>query len=362
MDRSHTFISFAATVALFLLLSPVSIVNADQTAVGHETAVADQPGSADHTADAEPVASSGPQAAQDGTDLSDPDENTDAASSADESTVAAEPNSYIKLTGRIRRAKSGFVFVRTPVGRLTLFSDKGLHNAKAGQMVTLWTQERNIVVDLHKKGEATPIRRFITGVPAYTSPEQTEIHLWTPDGGQTISLAGENSTLTTIEEGTPITVQLNQAGEVISLAQLSIDIEISNSTKKRQGNMLKLAGTVSKVKAGFAFVETPIGVLTLSKNTGLRNAKSGQEVTVWLNDHHLVIDVREEGEPAFRYVTGKVVYASGDKQEIKLWTPEGEKTISLPPAKKKRRPYREGTPITVQLNGSGEVIDVRKVR
>ena len=63
-----------------------------------------------------------------------------------------------------------------------------------------------------------------------------------------------------------------------------------------------------------------------------------------------------------RFVTGKVTYTSEDKSHIKLWMPEGEKTISLPSGGKKRRPFREGTPITVQFNGSGEVVDVRKVR
>ena len=362
MDRSHGFLLSATTAALFLLLAPVSMVIADQSAVGNDSSVADQTGSADHTTGTEPALNSEPQPVEDNAALGKEGEARDEASLADEESAAAEPTSYMKLTGRIRRAKSGFVFVRTPIGRITLFSDKGLRTAKAGQMVTIWTRENNIVVDIHKKGEPTPIRRFITGVPVYTSPEQTEVLLWTPEGGQTISLEGENSKFSEIEEGTPITVQLDQAGDVEPLPQLTVDIEISNGTRKRQGNMMKLAGTVSRVKAGFAFVETPIGILTLSKNTGLRKAKAGQEVTVWLNDHHLVIDVRKEGEPAHRYVTGKVVYASRDRREIKLWTPEGEKTISLPPAKKKRRPYREGTPITVQLNGAGEIIDVRKVR
>ncbi len=61
-------------------------------------------------------------------------------------------------------------------------------------------------------------------------------------------------------------------------------------------------------------------------------------------------------------MTGRVTYTSEDKSQIKLWTPEGEKTVTLPSGGKKRRTFREGTPITVQFNGSGEVVDVRKVR
>jgi len=55
-----------------------------------------------------------------------------------------------------------------------------------------------------------------------------------------------------------------------------------------------------------------------------------------------------------------LVYASKDKGEIKLQTPEGEKTVPVPQGKTKRRKFREGTPVTVHLNGDGEVLDVRK--
>ncbi len=282
----------------------------------------------------------------------------------EQSIASTEPSSYMKLTGRIRRVESGFAFVRTPVGTITLFSNKGLRKTKRGQTVTLWTHESNVVVDIYAKGDGVLVHRFITGVPTFTSPAHDEIQLWTPEGGQTISLDGQPVKIATVSEDDPLTVQLNQSGQVIGQPRLNIDIQIAGGTKKRTGTTLKLTGTVSRVKAGFAFVDTPIGPLTLSKKTGLRNVKAGQEVTVWLTEHHLVIDVRQKGEPApaRRFVTGKVTYTSEDKSHIKLWMPEGEKTISLPSGGKKRRPFREGTPITVQFNGSGEVVDIRKVR
>ncbi len=282
----------------------------------------------------------------------------------EEEPVPPEPSSYMKLGGRISRVQSGFVFVKTPVGMLTLFSDKGLRRAKPGQRVIVWTHDDSIVVDLFESKQSTPFQRFITGLPAFTSSEQQEIRLWTPEGGQTFPVDAANGTLTSADEGKPITLQVSRSGDIATLPPLHLDIQISNGTRKRRDTVLKLGGKVSRVKAGYAFVETPIGPLTLGKRTGLRNVKAGQELTVWLNDDHLVIDVKTQGElnGTHRFVTSKVVYSSKEKREIRLWTPEGERTISLPQANGKRQALREGTPITVQFNGSGEVIDVRKVR
>lgn len=282
--------------------------------------------------------------------------------SQDEDMVERDPPSHMKLTGRIWRAKSGFVFVRTPVGTLTLFSKQGLRHAKPGQWVTVWTHDSTVVVDVFNKGDKAPRDRFITTLPVYGSPDRTSLTLWTPEGGMTVDLTQPGNALPDLQDGTPLTVRLDQSGKIVDAPQVNVDIQISNGTRKREGTHMKLAGTVSRVKAGFAFIDTPIGALTLSRSTGLRDAKVGQEVTVWLNDRHLVIDVRQKGEPApnQRFITSTVVYASEDKREIKLWTPEGERIVQLPSGKTAPRPLREGTPVTIQLNGSGEVIDVRK--
>lgn len=280
----------------------------------------------------------------------------------DEPVAEAAPQSHIKLSGRIWRAKSGFVFARTPVGTLTLFSEQGLQHVRPGQWVTVWTQGSNIVVDIFNKGDADPLSRFITATPVFDSPDRTRFTLWTPEGGLMVEVSEWKDPLPALEDGASVTVRLDRSGKIEDAPQVNVDIQISNGTKKREGTHMKLAGTVSRVKAGFAFIETPIGALTLSRSTGLTNARVGQEVTVWLNDQHLVIDVRQKGEPEpdRRFITSRVVYASEDKQEIKLWTPEGERVFPLPPGKTARRPLREGTPVTIQLNGSGEVVDVRK--
>jgi hypothetical protein len=48
------------------------------------------------------------------------------------------------------------------------------------------------------------------------------------------------------------------------------------------------------------------------------------------------------------------------KQEIKLWTPEGEKVFPLDRMEVKTKPIEEGSMITVELDEKGTVIDLRK--
>ena len=279
-----------------------------------------------------------------------------------EEVTPAEPLNYVKLTGRIWRVKSGFVFARTPVGTLTLFSKKGLKSVKGAQKVTVWTHDSNVVVDFHKKKDPTPLRRFITGTPTSASASDTSLQLWTPEGPYVVPSPLPKGKMKEIKEGVPVTLQLNKAKEIVGTPTINVDIQISKATSPRPDSKLRLDGKVLRVKAGFAFVETPIGILLLSKNTGFRNPKKGQSVSVWMDETYLVIDVRpKEGQDlAHRFITSKVVYATDAKQEIKLWTPEGEKTMPLPATKKRKRSFKSGTPITVHLNKDGRILDVRK--
>ncbi|MDR4473531.1 MAG: hypothetical protein MRJ92_13110 [Nitrospira sp.] len=52
----------------------------------------------------------------------------------------------------------------------------------------------------------------------------------------------------------------------------------------------------------------------------------GEEVYIQVNENNAVIDVHRKGDRAHthRFVTGNLAYASPDRKEIKVWTPEGE--------------------------------------
>lgn len=287
--------------------------------------------------------------------------------------VAAEPTGqssapapHQKLTGVVSKVQSGVVFLQTPVGRVTLsskFVEKGgLVDAQVGQEVTMWVNESNIVIDVSKKGEAAPVYRLVSGNLSYTSDQKTEIKLWTPQGERAFSVARNKSKLSAVQEGTPVTLELNQAGEVIDVHRMEVGLEVAPTGLVGAGSQTKLTGVVSKIKSGLVFVKTKVGVATFGKEMKMKGLAVGDEVVLQINGNNSVIDVYRKGAPVpvHLFITGNLVYTSDLKTEIKLWTPEGEKTFPVIRGKSKLSVIKEGTPITVELNEAGKMIDMRK--
>ncbi|MDE3050937.1 MAG: hypothetical protein KGJ48_13685 [Nitrospirota bacterium] len=125
---------------------------------------------------------------------------------------------------------------------------------------------------------------------------------------------------------------------------------------------MKVSGVVSKVESGLTTVKTPWGHMVISSTTAPKNLKVGEEVEMLVNENNAVIDVHRKGQTghSHRYVTGNLTYASADKKEIKLWTPEGEKAFDVQTGKSKLSSFEEGAPVTVELNEAGKVIDVHR--
>ena len=125
---------------------------------------------------------------------------------------------------------------------------------------------------------------------------------------------------------------------------------------------MKVSGVVSKVESGLTTVKTSWGHMVISSTTAPKNLKVGEEVEMLVNENNAVIDVHRKGQTghSHRYVTGNLTYASADKKEIKLWTPEGEKAFDVQTGKSKLSSFEEGAPVTVELNEAGKVIDVHR--
>ena len=128
---------------------------------------------------------------------------------------------------------------------------------------------------------------------------------------------------------------------------------------------MKVTGVVSKIQSGLIYMETPVGTLHLTSKSGVRDGhpalKVGDTVTVWVNEDNIVLDVHKKGDVAIhRFLTGKLTYTNADKTQIKMWTPEGQKTLSVKPESRKFSVLPEGTPVTVELNESGQVIDIHR--
>lgn len=123
----------------------------------------------------------------------------------------------------------------------------------------------------------------------------------------------------------------------------------------------KVNGVISQMRSGLIMVTTSWGSMTI-KSDALTEAKVGDEITIWVNESNVVIDAYPKGaaRPHHRWVRGNLTYTSGNQDAIALWTPEGKKDFIVKQNQSKFGSFTEGSPIIVQLNDKGEVIDVHR--
>jgi hypothetical protein len=97
----------------------------------------------------------------------------------------------------------------------------GLHEAKAGDEITLVIDEGNVLVDAHKAGLPARGHRLLTGNLAYTDVSWSEVQLSTPGGIERYdvdALAG--SRLSLMPDGTPVVVELDEDNTIIDIHRL----------------------------------------------------------------------------------------------------------------------------------------------
>ena len=90
-------------------------------------------------------------------------------------------------------------------------------------------------------------------------------------------------------------------------------------------------GTVSKLKANYVFLKTPLGIVTVSGKTGVRNTKAGQEMSVWVQEHTWLstcITMASHPPPA-GFCRDPSRTTSADHNRLIMQTPEGEQSILL---------------------------------
>ncbi|MBI4401114.1 MAG: hypothetical protein HY581_05735 [Nitrospirae bacterium] len=143
--------------------------------------------------------------------------------------AADQPGSAVhtKLTGVVSKIESGILFVRTPMGLRprTISPNKadrvGLHEAKKGDELTMWVDAGNVMLDAHKKDAVYAGHRTIMGNLNYADQYWQEIKVSTPEGTERFevdSLAG--SKLSVFQEGTPVTVELDEDNVVIDIYRI----------------------------------------------------------------------------------------------------------------------------------------------
>jgi len=129
----------------------------------------------------------------------------------------------------------------------------------------------------------------------------------------------------------------------------------------------KVEGVVTEVKSGLYTVKSPTGAtLTLTEAAAVRHGQSapkvGDEMTLWVNEGNMVIDARPKGHPgkAPRFITGTLASIDNGKSKMTLATSGGEKSFNLRPESRMFRDIAVGSEVTIEVNDTGEVIDIHK--
>jgi len=129
----------------------------------------------------------------------------------------------------------------------------------------------------------------------------------------------------------------------------------------------KVEGVVIDMKSGLYTVKTSTGAtLTLTEAASVRHGhgvpKVGDEMTVWVNEGNMVMDAHMKGQSdkPHRFISGTLASIDNTKSQMTLSTSGGEKNFKLKPESRMFRDIAPGAQVTIELNETGEVIDLHK--
>ncbi|MBS0149418.1 MAG: hypothetical protein JSR31_00655 [Nitrospira sp.] len=274
-------------------------------------------------------------------------------------------NPSIELTGRVWRAKPGIVFLKTPIGLMSLSSKTTLKTLPASQEVSFMVHDDYVVIDIVRRTDGTFVHRYLSGPFKRDIGDNTKLLLWTPNSGlNAFHMGSYESALTAPKSGDSVTVEVDGTGNVIGVHDLQFDLQIGQIAPRGSKAHLLLTGTISKMKSNFIFFKTPIGIVNVNTKIGIKNAKIGQTMTLHMHNDSMVADLAAAGDSTLlrRFVTGPLDFTAPDHATIRLWTPEGEQTYPAEIGKSALNGAREGTPITVEFNGQGEVVELHRMK
>ena len=275
-----------------------------------------------------------------------------------------DANPSIVLTGRVWRAKPGIVFLKTPIGLMSLSSKTTLKALPASQEVSFVVHEEHVVVDIVRRTDGALVHRYLTGPFKRDSGDGTKLVRWTPGGMRAFHMGTYERALTDPKNGESVTVEVDSAGSIIGVHDLQFDLQIGQVATNGAKAHVLLTGTISKLKSNFIFLRTPIGIINVNAKIGIKNVKVGQTLTLWMHDHHVVADLSASSNSGLirRFLTGPLEFATPDRASVRLWTPEGEQNYPADLGKAALNGAREGTPVTLELDGQGDVVEFHRMK
>ena len=209
-----------------------------------------------------------------------------------------EVDPSITLRGSVWRTKAGIVFLKTPVGLLTLSSKTTLKDLKGSHEVAFWVHERHSVVEIRRRSDGTLVHRYLSG-PMTLGPDSSKtLRCWTSEGEQTVRYGTQEQKLSAYHEGDMLTVEVDESQTIIGVHDLQFDLQISQAPPSGSPAHLLLSGAVSKLKSNFVFFRTPVGVVMLNAKIGVPPVKVGQPITVHIDDGRVLVELTKVSKPA----------------------------------------------------------------
>ena len=214
------------------------------------------------------------------------------------SAGAVEVDPSITLQGAVWRTKTGIVFLKTPVGLLTLSSKTTLKDLKASHEVSFWVHERHFVVEIRRRNDGSLVHRYLGG-PLTPGPDSSKtLRYWTAEGEQTVHYGTQEAKLGTYHEGDLVTVEIDESQTIIGVHDLQFDLQISQVPPPGSPAHVLLSGSVSKTKSNFVFFRTPVGVVMANAKIGIHPVKVGQSLRLHIDDGRVTVEVLKPTKPA----------------------------------------------------------------
>ena len=161
------------------------------------------------------------------------------------------------------------------------------------------------------------------------------------------------------------TLRVMSSAFAIGLLLTGHTVWADDSHPHQQTPHIQATGVVTQVTSTAISLKTPFANVTLNVNaserSGFTNVKIGDELTVWMNEDNIVMDVHKKGDqPQHRLITGKLAYSDKTKTQMKLWTPEGMQTFPIKMGEARLQNIKEGTLVTVELDELGRLTDIHR--
>jgi hypothetical protein len=166
--------------------------------------------------------------------------------------------------------------------------------------------------------------------------------------------------------GVIVWVQLSFADDQATapVEQVPAQSEGGGSAADDANPSITLKGSVWRTKPGIAFLKTPIGLLTLSSKTTLKDFRASQDVAFRVHETHFAVEIRKrtDGSLVHRYLGGPITRSTGDETTLKRWAPEGEKSFHVGTHQQRLAAFHDGDVITVEVDDTDTVIGVHDLQ